>query len=325
MAESLPTGALQTFAGVGIRESLSDEITRISPTETPFYSMIRKGKTSSRSPEWQKDSLAAADGDNKQVEGYDVEGDTLTQPTRLKNFVQLQDKTIVVSDTMQAVDTAGRANELKYQVAKGGQELKRDMEAALTRNNASVAGNASTAGEIGGALAWLETNTDRDAGGSDGGFNTGTGLVDAAGNGSQRASSEAQLKNVIRQVWTEGGDPSVIMVGGYQKQQYSAFAGIATQYRDNPGRSMSRAVILGAADAYVSDFGNHRIIANRFSSQRDAYVLDPSKWECLFLQPFKTVPLGRNGHSERRLLKVEHTLCCKDEAANGVVADLATS
>ena len=227
MAESLPTGALQTFAGVGIRESLSDEITRISPTETPFYSMIRKGKTSSRSPEWQKDSLAAADGDNKQVEGYDVEGDTLTQPTRLKNFVQLQDKTIVVSDTMQAVDTAGRANELKYQVAKGGQELKRDMEAALTRNNASVAGNASTAGEIGGVLAWLETNTDRDAGGSDGGFNTGTGLVDAAGNGSQRASTEAQLKNVIRQVWTEGGDPSVIMVGGYQKQQYSAFAGIA--------------------------------------------------------------------------------------------------
>jgi hypothetical protein len=325
MPESLFTGTLQTFSMVGIREDLSDVITNISPTETPFYSMIRKGKTQSRNPEWQKDSLAAADGDNKQVEGYDVEGDTLSDPTRLRNYVQLQDQTIVVSDTANAVDTAGRSNELNYQVAKKGKELKRDMEAALTRNNASVAGNASTAGELGGALSWLETNSDRDAGGSDGGYNTGTNIVDAATNGTQRASTEAQLKSVIRTCWDAGGDPSVIMVGGFQKQQYSGFSGIATQYKDNRGRSMQRAVILGAADAYVSDFGEHRIIPNRFSSQRDAYVLDPSKWECLFLQPFRTLPLARTGHAEKRLIKVEHTLCSKDEAASGVVADLNTS
>lgn len=325
MAESLFTGTLQTFAMVGIRESLSDVISNISPTETPFYSMIRKGKTSSRSPEWQKDTLTAVDGDNKQVEGFDVEGDTLSDPTRLKNYVQLMDKTVVVSDTSNAVDTAGRSSELKYQVAKEGQSLKRDLEAALTRNNASVVGNASTAGEMGGALAWLETNTDRGAGGDDGGFNTGTGIVDAATNGSQRTSNEEQLKTVIRSCWTEGGDPSVIMVGGFQKQKYSAFTGIATQYKDNAGRSMQRAVILGAADAYVSDFGEHKVVPNRFSSQRDAYVLDPSKWEVLFLQPFKTLPLSRTGHAEKRLIKLEATLCCKDEAANGVVADLATS
>jgi hypothetical protein len=253
MAESLFTGTLQTFAMVGIRESLSDAITNISPEETPFYSMIPKGKTRSRNPEWQKDSLTAVDGDNKQVEGFDVEGDTLTDPTRLRNYVQLQDKTVVVSDTANAVDTAGRSNELNYQVAKEGKSLKRDMEAALTRNNASVAGNASTAGEMGGYLSWIETNSDREAGGSDGGYNTGTNIVDAATNGSQRASTEDQLKTVIKSCWDAGGDPSVIMVGSFQKQKYSAFAGIATQYKDNKGRSMQRAVILGAADAYVSD------------------------------------------------------------------------
>ena len=323
MAESLFTGTLQTFDVVGIREDLSDVITNISPTETPFYSLVRKAKTTSRNPAWQKDTLAAADGDNKQVEGFDVEGDTLSDPTRLTNYVQLQDKTIVVSDTANAVDTAGRSSELKYQTAKAGQELKRDMEAALTRNNASVVGNASTAGELAGCLTWMETNTDRGVGGADGGFNTSTNIVDAATDGTQRAFTEALLKPVIKSVWEAGGDPSVIMVGGFNKQAASGFSGIATQYRENRGRS--QAVILGAADVYVSDFGEHRIIPNRFCSARDAYVIDPSKWQVMMLQPFKTMPLARTGHAEKRMLKVEHTLASLDEAANGVVADLTTS
>jgi hypothetical protein len=72
-------------------------------------------------------------------------------------------------------------------------------------------------------------------------------------------------------------------------------------------------------------FGEHRIVPNRFSSARDAMVFEPNKWKCLFLQPFKTLPLARTGHAEKRLIKVEHTLASLDEAASGVVADLNTS
>ena len=50
------------------------------------------------------------------------------QPDRLKNIVQLFDETVIVSDTAQVVDAAGRSNELKYQVAKSGKALKRDIE-----------------------------------------------------------------------------------------------------------------------------------------------------------------------------------------------------
>ena len=325
MAESLPTNTVQTFALVGIREDLSDIISNISPTESPFYSMCRKGKTKSRTPEWIIDSLAAATSTNKQIEGYDVEGETGTTPVRVKNIVQLMDKVVSVSTTAQAVDTAGRSSELKYQVAKRGQELKRDIEASITRNNASVVGNASTAGQLGSAESWIETNVDRGATGADGGFNSGTGVVDAPTDGTARAATEAQLKAVIRDCWSAGGDPSVVMVGPFNKQAYSAFAGIATQYKDNGGRSMSRAVILGAADYYVSDFGEHKIVPNRFSRDESALVLDPKLWEIKFLQPFKTTPLAKTGHNDKRLLSVELTLCCKNEAGNGIVADLTTS
>lgn len=54
-------------------------------------------------------------------------------------------------------------------------------------------------------------------------------------------------------------------------------------------------------------------------------MIDPSKWQVMMLQPFKTTPLARTGHAEKRMLKVEHTLASLDEAANGVVADLTTS
>ncbi len=322
---AVPTNTVQTFAMVGIREQLSDVISNIDPTETPFYSMCRKGSTGARNPEWQIDKLADADPENKAVEGDDVTPDTTLQPVRVRNYTQLMDKTVSVSTTGQASETAGRTSELKYQVAKKGQELKRDIEARLTRSNASVIGNATTPGESAGVEAWIETNVDRGATGASGGYKPGTGLVDAPTDGTQRAATEAQLKSVIAKCWTAGGDPSVIMAGSFNKQAYSEFDGIATQYKDNLGRSLSRAVILGAADYYVSDFGEHRIIPNRFQRDRSVLVLDPALWEIKFLQPFRTVPLGKTGHNDKRLLSVEMTLCSKNEAGNGVVADLNDS
>lgn len=333
---AVPAGTLQTFSMVGIREDLSDTISNISPTETPFYSMCKKGKTGSRTPEWQKDTLANPDPTNAVIEGDDPGNDTLTSPTRLKNVVQLFDKVAQVSTTAQAVNTAGRANELKYQVAKKSKEIKRDIEVVITGNFASVLGASGTAGKTGGAEAWLETNVSRDAGGSDGGFNTGTGIVDAATDGSTRAFTETLLKSAIKDSWDSGGEPRLIMVNGDLKQTASSFAGIATLYRDTAG-SMKQASIVGAADVYVSDFGEHKIVPNRFMSAgtgrsagsnglypgRTALILDPGKWELLMLQPFKVEPLAKTGHSDRRMICVELTLKCEDEAANAAVTDLA--
>lgn len=318
---AVPTGAVQTFAMVGIREELSDVITNISPMDVPFYSMCKKGKTKSRSPEWLKDSLQAADGTNAQVEGDDRTGGTMYQPTRLKNYVQLMDKVVVVSTTAQSVDAAGRSSELKYQVAKSGKELKRDMEARLTGNYASVVGNASTAGKCAGAEAWIETNVSTV--GAVGGFDSGTGLVDAATDSTQRAIAESMIKEVVREAWSAGGEPSTMMVGPFNKQAVSAFSGIATQYRENSGQK--RATILGAADVYVSDFGELRIVPNRFQRDRTALLLQPDTWEIKFLQPFSTTPLAKTGHSDKRLLATEFTLCVTDEACNGKIADLTTS
>jgi hypothetical protein len=313
------TGTVQTFAMIGIREDLSDVIANIAPLDTPFYSMVKKGKAKNRTPEFIRDTLASANANNASIEGDDITtGKSILTPDRLKTIVQLFAQAVVVSDTARAVDAAGRADELKYQVAKGAKEIKRDIESRLTGNYASVLGNATTAGQSPSVEAWLVTNTSYGAGGSSGGYSGG--LVSAATDGTQRTATEALMKAQIKNAWNQGGDPEIIMVGPTQKQNISAFSGIATQYRQNYG--VKQATILGAAGVYVSDFGDHKIIPNRFCRDRTQLILDMTKWQVKFLQPFAVLPLARTGHAEKRLLKAELGLCCLEERASAKVADL---
>lgn len=81
--------------------------------------------------EWQTDTLSAAAG-NKQIEGDDASGGTSSPTSRLGMYCQISSKYAVISDTQQAVDKAGRANEMSYQIAKRLGELKRKQYCALT-------------------------------------------------------------------------------------------------------------------------------------------------------------------------------------------------
>ena len=324
--------ASTTYDRVGIREDLSDMIYDISPTETPVFSAIKKGKgMTARSIEWQKDALAAASGTNALIEGDDAAYSTRAATTRLANRAQTFGKAIIVSDIANAVTTAGRKEEMAYQLAKVAKEVKRNIETTITGNYASLIGSTSSAGTLGSIEAWLETNDNRGSGGSDGGF-TPTGSVveaatdaDDAGTTACRTFTEARLKSVIKACWEAGGDPTLVNVGGFNKQAGSSFAGIATKYQQlSQGKvgDSGEVKILGAADWYVSDFGQHKIVANRFSRGRTALVLDLEYWSIHYLLPFETKPLARTGTAEKRQLTTTLSLCSKNEAASGVVADL---
>lgn len=320
---SVPSGTIQTFAMVGIREQLSDTISNIDPYETPIYSRIGKGTCTTRTPEWIIDTRRAANANNAVIEGNDATNLTPTTPVRNKNVVQLFEGTVQVSSTAQAVDTAGRSNEMAYQVAKEGVALRMDIEARVSGNYASVLGAAGTAGQMAGIESWITSNDNRGSGGSDGGFNSGTGLVAAATDGTQRALTETIFKAAIKTAWTNGAKVPLIVVGGFNKQAVSGFAGIAQH--TNEVKASSTVAIIGAADVYVSDYGRHTVVPSRLSRDRTALGLEPSMWKLRFLQPFKTKPLASNGHNERKMIWCEATLESTNEKANMVIADLTTS
>jgi len=311
-----PTNTFDTYDSVGEREDLSDVIYSISPTDTPFLSSAAKTKATAVLHEWQTDSLAAASTTNAVIEGDEATLDASTATTRLSNSTQIMDKTVVITGTQESVDKAGRASELAYQIAKRAKELKRDMEATITGNIAEVGGNSSTARKMGTLGSWVITNDDL---ASDGASGAGAGNA-AHTDGTQRAFTEAQLKSVIKSVWNAGGDPSMIMVGPFNKQKLSGFTGNSTRFDAG-----ADATLYTSVDVYASDFGQLQVVPNRFSRDRDAYVLDMEYWGIAFLRDFSMHELAKTGDSEKRQLLVEATLESRNEAASGLVADLTTS
>jgi len=311
-----PTNTFDTYDSVGEREDLSDVIYSISPTDTPFLSSAAKTQATAVLHEWQTDSLAAAATNNAVIEGDEATLDASTATTRLSNSTQIMDKTVVITGTQESVDKAGRASELAYQIAKRAKELKRDMEATITGNIAEVGGNSSTARKMGTLGSWVTTNDDL---ASDGASGAGAGNA-AHTDGTQRAFTESQLKSVIKSVWNAGGDPSMVMVGPFNKQKLSGFTGNSTRFDAG-----ADATLYTSVDVYASDFGQLQVVPNRFSRDRDAYVLDMEYWGIAFLRDFSMHELAKTGDSEKRQLLVEATLESRNEAASGLVADLTTS
>ena len=310
-----PTNTFDTYDSIGEREDLSDVIYNISPTDTPFLSSAAKTQATAVLHEWQTDSLAAAVTNNAVIEGDEATADAVTATTRLSNSSQILDKVVTITGTQEAVDKAGRASEIAYQIAKAAKELKRDLESSLTSNNAEVTGSATAARVAGGLGSWVATNDVFGTSGSSGGLgNT------ARTNGTQRVFTETLLKSVIKSVWNAGGNPTMIMVGPFNKQKLSGFTGNSTRFDAG-----ADATLYTSVDVYASDFGQLQVVPNRFSNDRDAWVLDMDYWGVAFLRDFTMHELSKTGDSEKRQLLVEATLESRNEAASGHVADITTS
>lgn len=319
---ALPTNTFTSYSAIGNREDLSEEIYKIDPTETPFFSAVEKGKATAVNHEWQTQALAAVDTSNAVLEGDDATTDAATPTVRLGNICQISDKVGRVTGTQQAVEHAGRDNELEYQKMLKGQELKRDVESILVgTNQAKNAGNSTTARVTASILSWIKTNTDK---GTAGGAADPT-AADGTGtrtDGTQRAFTEAQLKAVLKKCFDAGGKPDKIMVGGFNKQVFSTFQGRSTTVAQASAGS-----IMASVDAYESDFGKLKVVPNRFSRARDALVLEMDKWRVVHLNGRKmmSIELARTGDSERFQMLSEYALEACNEKASGGVFDLTTS
>lgn len=317
---AVPTNTFVRSAVVGEREDLEDTIYRVAPEETPFSSNIGKQKVKNILHEWQEETLDSPDADNAQYEGDDIGTHTAAHTTVRRNvYAQIFRKDGSISGTVMSSDRAGRADELDYQKMIRGIELRRDMEARFIGNKASVAETpASVTRKTAGALAWVATNDSLGATGSSGGW-TSTGVVAAASNGTQRTFTETLLKGVLVTGFTNGAKYSQAYMSGTHKQIASAFTGIADIRATVSG---GQATIYGAADTYVSDFGNVSFIPHAYGLTRDVLLIDPSGWAVGTYRGVSTTTLAKNGDNERWMTIAEKMLICKNQLKGAAIRDL---
>tara|TARA_R110000824_G_scaffold401534_1_gene612807 strand:- start:789 stop:1799 length:1011 start_codon:yes stop_codon:yes gene_type:complete len=324
----------ETYQSIGDREDLSDLIADISPTQTPFQSNIGTRSAENTYFEWQTDELSAASPTGV-VEGNNLLTFTAVSPTtRLGNYCQINMRDFLISGTQQRVEKAGRASEVGYQAAKAAKELKRNVEKAALWNQGAVIGATATARGTAGFPAWVKSNVvvnNATAPTWSAGTPIQTTTTDIWALGVPVAFTEAMLQSAMQQCYESGGEPTMLMVSPYNKTVVSGFSGIAGSRYNVDGAEPS--VIIGAADIYVSDFGNLSVVPNRFfttvidggagSLMNDwGMLVDPDEVKLSTLRPYSIEALAKSGDADKRMALVEWGLQVNNEKAHGMVAGI---
>jgi hypothetical protein len=270
--------------------------------------------------EWQTDSLRASAA-NAHIEGDATTAEARSATTRLGNYTQIFKNAVVVPDTDEGLDKAGRAREIAYQTLKIAKEQKLDIEKALFDNNARAAGNSTTARELAGAPAWLTSNTD--FGANEGADPTGDG-TDARTDETTTliAFDQDRFDGVMQSIWENGGNPDTVYLSAFQMNVALGFTG------NNNQRSAVQAGderVIKSLAVYVTPWGTIEFMPSRENRSRDVFIMQDDMWEVATLRPTKNVALAKTGDNTTRQVVTELTLVCKNEAANGGVFDNTTS
>lgn len=316
---AIVTGSLATYNVTTNREDLTDAVYRISPVDTPFISAVPRAKATAVLHEWSTQALATINTTNARLEGDALTRVTSTAPGRRQNYCQISSKDATVTGTQRATNPAGIDDMMAYQSSLKSLELKRDMEAILLGNTGQGAGNTTTARTLRSFNAWFAGNALRGGSTAADATTATAAALDATAAGI-RTLTEALLKSAILAAYSDGGEPSMVLVGPFNKQLISGFTGRASQQQ-----IVDSKMILGAASLYASDFGTMKIVPNRSQRERDAYVVDPSKVAVAYLRAFEPQELGRVGDAVTRDIISEYTLEMRHPDAHAMIADCTTA
>jgi hypothetical protein len=300
-----------------LREDLADIIYDITPMDTVFLTKAGRGTAASTTHEWLSDVLVSASATNAAIEGDAFSAAVRSLPTRLKNYTQISKKEFEVTGTAQKVKNAGMRELMAYHTARAGKELKRDIESAVLGNSPASAGSSVSARVSGGVPTWIYSANHIKLSGQTVWSTTApvSGFATATIPGATAtAFTETDLKAMLQQAWSCGGEVDTILCNASVYNTISGFTGIATRFRDvNAG---SQAQIIGAADVYVSAFGKHNIQLSRYILSASCYALDMKQWQIDYLRPFQSIDIAKIGDAERKTLLAEWTLVCKAPLAN---------
>jgi len=318
---------LTTTPIVRLAEDVEDKIYNFRPTDTPLASSISSTKVEANLHEWTADEYRTPNADNAAIEGADATFVIPTQPKVYSNRNQIFQDTVSVSGTAEAVKKYGRASEIARLKTKKLIELKKDMEAAFISNPVAVTGTGAVASKLRGLYGWIATNNSLGATGVAPDPTTNTGPTA----GTLRPFIEDYLKTVIRAVYENGGDASVLMVSPQHKQRVSTFTGNVQRTNEVANKSRNEVVLRTSFTIYGHDFGETKVVPNRVMTGSRAglvntsYVIDYDKIKRGSLRGMQSQKLANVGDSEQWQMLTEVSLVVGQESTLGAIRDLTVT
>lgn len=303
-----------TFNANRNREQLMNTIWNVSVSETPFVKLIGKEKVDGVFVEWLTDSYAPAAA-NKVEQGNQSVIVAQTPTTRLNNRTQISEKVFGVTGTQEVVEKAGGKSEYGYLLAKKMVELKKDIEFGALQNTTSVAAASGVAPQARGLFGFLDSNINLGASGVAAAPTTNTAAVD----GTQRAFTEALMKDVLQQMFNSGADLSstYALLPSSQRTVFDTFLAGTTRFDKAEDKTLTATL-----EVYIGPFGRVKTVNARHMRQREVAIINPEFLSLGMLRNMKDTPLAKIGDTQNVLVNAEWTLICKNTKAHGAVLDL---
>jgi len=248
------------------------------------------------------------------LEGDDAPGVQQTDRQRRSNFTQILTATAEVSGTMQAVNTVGVADELDFQVQERTRELLRDLEQVVVNGVAAETdpqGTGTVRRTMRGIIPSIVTNR----------HSPGVGPIPLGAGASQDELTEEVLNAALREIWNSSGASITHLVcGANQKRRINEFVSSNRRFSEDADR------LRNLVSVVETDFGVHEVLMSRWVPADALVMIDASRIEVKPLagRTFHTTPLAKEGDRERRQVIGEYTLEMRNEAAHGVLIDMAT-
>jgi len=126
----------------------------------------------------------------------------------------------------------------------------------------------------------------------------------------------------MQSIWENGGKPDTVYLSAFQMNKALAFTG------NNNQRSAVQAGaerVVKSLAVYVTPWGTVEFMPSRENRSKDVFIMQHDMWEVATLRPTKNIELAKTGDATKRQVVTELTLCAKNEAANGIIADNTTS
>jgi len=290
-----------SYDTVGKKEDVSSIITNLTPTRTPFQASIGTEKVHNTLYQWQEDSLRPVQ-DNAQVEGFEAVDATLAPTVMRDNTVQIFEKTIKVSGSVDSLDHHGRAKESAYQMSKAMAEVKRDLEHALVGKDqlTKVAGTSAVARRFQNVFGQIDVS------------------MRIATGGAATPLSEANLLASLQKVWEEGSEVTTAMVTAADSLVIADFAKASGRFREIANGTQDKKII-NAVDLYVSPFGQVSIQLNRFLQAGNTLVYDPDMWKLTVFRNWFRETLAKTGDSTKMMVVGEFGLKHKNFKATSYI------
>lgn len=310
-----PTNTFDTYDSNSIKEDISSIIYNTDPSEVPLLSSIAKTSATNTLHQWQTDTLRSAVSTNKNIEGDATTAEARSAVAKLHNFTQIFKNAVTVSGTDQSVTNIGYGKQMTHEIVKVAKEQKTDIEASIFANLPSVAGNSTTARQLGGLTSYITSNV----------TNIGSGGANPSGsvpgatartNGTQTVFNQTKFDACMQSIWEKGGNPDTVYLSAAQMSRALGFVG-----NNNERATAQNGKVAQLLSIYMTPWGSVTFTPSRHQAARDVFILQTNMLALASLRPMKNEPLAKNGDNVTRQVLTEATLVVRNEKSLGLIAD----